>query len=190
MSHLRSPAPSPSMSVPTEYIRRLKTSLCIPVNFQALSQGLSLVSHSGSSKLKSWSHTKPSWLLCSDSHVLHQSLPDVCFMFLIPFRSAWTPGGHRGMAAIPSSGTGQDQSLPCCDKQGSGIKGHARVFANSTLPAGCPLGAACSQHQAAAILPLYEQHEPHPLIPAERSPAGSRAACPATMRSGTPCRQG
>lgn len=120
----------------TEHNGRVKTSPCIPVNFQALSQGLSLVSRSGSSKLKSWSHTKPSWLLCSDSHVLHQSLPDICFMFLIPFWSAWTPGRHREMAAIPSSGTGQDQSLPCCDKQGSGTKGRARMFANSIVPAG------------------------------------------------------
>lgn len=38
------------------------------------------------------------------------------------------------MAAIPSSGTSQDQSLLWCDKQGSGIKGCARVFANSILP--------------------------------------------------------
>lgn len=92
------------------------------------------MSHSGSSKLKSWSNTKPSWLLHSDSYVLHQSLPDVCFMFLIPFQSAWMPGGHQEMAAIPSSGTGWDQSLLCCDKQGSGIKGRARVFANNILP--------------------------------------------------------
>lgn len=74
------------------------------------------------------------------------------------------------MAAIPSSGTSWDQSLPHCDKQGVAPKDVPGCLPTMSCPWGSLWGLLPSCTCTNSMSPI------HRVIPAERSPAGSRAA--------------